>query len=84
LRCGDGFCSDGETSFICPKDCGQVGSCGDGVCTGDETSWCPADCRARTCGNGTCDPNDLLSCPWECFAGPGIPPDGSAGAPQGG
>jgi hypothetical protein len=67
LRCGDGQCSQGETSFTCPNDCGQVGSCGDGVCTPNEVSWCPADCGAQSCGNLLCELTDLLSCPWECF-----------------
>jgi len=51
--CGDGTCSDDETSENCPTDCPTTNACGDGTCSSDETSEnCPTDCPAPVvCGD---------------------------------
>jgi len=72
IICGDGRCSDGETSYNCPYDCGMLPCtgcessvvCGDGYCDfsrGESCSSCPYDCGScapkNYCGDGICDLN---------------------------
>ncbi len=67
--CGNGTCEAGETSDLCPADCGATGSCGDGICSEGETSSnCYIDCPP-SCGNGVCEPGENCSlCPSDCSA----------------
>ncbi|MFH2063014.1 MAG: hypothetical protein ABIJ46_02555 [bacterium] len=61
VRCGDGYCDDGEYWELCPRDCPQEPFCGDGACDQGETvSDCPGDCslfsnECPTRGIRTCD-----------------------------
>jgi len=74
-RCGDGWCSAGETKENCPGDCSPAPYCGDGACGNGETvSSCPHDCKQVSnsyCGDGTCSKGETKqNCPDDCGAAP--------------
>ncbi|WP_420821840.1 InlB B-repeat-containing protein [Pyxidicoccus caerfyrddinensis] len=59
--CGDGLCTELETSYTCPFDCRF---CGDDICTEDEAGGsCPEDC-VEICGDGICGGRED---PWSCY-----------------
>lgn len=47
-QCGDGLCTDDETSASCAVDC-SASRCGDGLCAGGEVIDCEADCAEAAC-----------------------------------
>lgn len=78
VRCGDGWCSSGETKENCPGDCSPAPYCGDGACSNGETSSsCPYDCKAAVqvsnsyCGDGRCSSSETkYTCPDDCGPAP--------------
>jgi len=65
-NCGDGVCSETESTDSCPADC----SCGNGTCDqGEDISSCDQDCS--TCGDGQCTGDETCtSCSDDCGACP--------------
>ncbi len=61
-NCGDGVCSEDESTDSCPEDC----TCGNGTCDqGEDLAGCPQDCSA--CGDDQCTgPEDCASCAQDC------------------
>ena len=64
-QCGDGVCSNEESSATCPADC--EATCGDGVCAvGENADLCPEDCPL-SCGDGVCAEGETaLNCSADC------------------
>ncbi|MCD6496989.1 MAG: hypothetical protein J7M25_01630 [Deltaproteobacteria bacterium] len=64
--CGDGLCSETESTDSCPADC----SCGNGTCDqGEDISSCAQDCS--TCGDGQCTGDETCTnCSDDCGACP--------------
>jgi uncharacterized membrane protein YgcG len=54
--CGDGTCSNNETTCSCPQDCGS--RCGDGCCnSGENCSSCSSDCGSCSSGGNNSSNN---------------------------
>ena len=60
--CGDGVCSQDESTDTCPEDC----TCGNGTCDqGEDLASCAEDCSV--CGDGQCTgPETCNTCEQDC------------------
>ena len=69
--CGDGTCSENESSTKCPQDCGgSTPDCGDGICEDGgknyKEDYNQTDKNISICGNSICELGEEAYCHDDC------------------